>query len=414
MVVIGGGLAGLTAGATAAAGGASTVVLEAHEPGGRARVVEREGFRLNMGGHALYLAGPGRGVLRSLGIDPTGAPPPLDRYKVLLDGEQHVLPSGPASLMRTTALGRRSKAQFAALLAKVPLLRPDHLAGTSVTDWLAGQDLRPDTEAVLRALVRISTYVGDHDHLSADAAVAQLQAAAKKGVVYVHGGWSQLIDALAARVDVRTGVKVTGLDPSASGVTVHTAAGDLAARQVVVAAGTPAAAQALLPHTAGDPAWAGQGEPVTAACLDVGARRVPDPGYVLSADEPLYVTTQSPPADQAPPGQAVVAVLRYGARSAAEDRPQLERHLAEGGVRPDDVVVSRFLARMVVAGSTPNPANGGLRGRTPVTGAGLRGVHLAGDWVGPVGMLADASLASGQAAARLALRELGGSSRMVA
>ena len=43
VVVAGAGLAGLAAAATAARGGARTLVLEAHRPGGRARTTERGG-----------------------------------------------------------------------------------------------------------------------------------------------------------------------------------------------------------------------------------------------------------------------------------------------------------------------------------------------------------------------------------
>ena len=49
IVVVGAGLAGLTAAATASRGGATTLVLEAHRPGGRARVTERDGFTWNLG-----------------------------------------------------------------------------------------------------------------------------------------------------------------------------------------------------------------------------------------------------------------------------------------------------------------------------------------------------------------------------
>lgn len=103
----------------------------------------------------------------------------------------------------------------------------------------------------------------------------------------------------------------------------------------------------------------------------------------------------------------MLSVVRYGARSAAEDRPELEAHLGVLGVGARDVVTSRFLARMVVAAALPRAAAGGLAGRPAVTDSGTAGVYLAGDWVGALGWLADASLASGQAAAVQALRRLG-------
>ena len=43
------------------------------------------------------------------------------------------------------------------------------------------------------------------------------------------------------------------------------------------------------------------------------------------------------------------------------------------------------------------------RAGRPVTDTGTPGIHLAGDWVGPDGLLADASLASGHAAGLRAL-----------
>ena len=400
----------MSAAATASRAGARAIVLEAHQPGGRARTVEREGFTLNMGGHALYNAGAGTPVLRSLGITPLGAPPPLRRYRAMAGDVLHILPTGPGSLLRTGAVSPRAKVQLARLLLRVPRIEPATLGHTSVADWLASWQLRPDAEAVLRTLIRLSTYTADVEEFSADAAVSQLQAATA-GVLYLHGGWRQLIDALARLVEVRTGVEVTRVEPAGSRVEVRTRDAVLVADRVVVASGGPAAVRRLLPA---DPGWGDLGPPLTAACLDLGVTGPPHPGYVLSLDEPLYATVQSPPARQAPDGQAVVAAIRYGARTAVEDRPQLEALVGDAGVRPDEVVTSRFLAHLSVTGAIPRAASGGLAGRPGVEDTGVPGVSMAGDWVGPVGLLADASLASGQAAGLLAVRDRPGSAKMVA
>ena len=78
------------------------------------------------------------------------------------------------------------------------------------------------------------------------------------------------------------------------------------------------------------------------------------------------------------------------------------------------MVTSRFLARMVVAGAAPVAARGGLGGRPEADATGLPGVYLAGDWVGPAGLLADAALASGHAAALRAVRALPGAAALQA
>ncbi len=410
VIVIGAGLAGLSAAATASQRGARVLVLEAHQPGGRARTVEREGFTFNMGAHALYAAGPGSEVLRELGVAVEGTPPPLGQYQALTGGTRHLLPTGAGSLLRTSAVGARGKVQLAKLLTQVPKIDSATLAGTTVDAWLASFGLRPDAESVLRALIRLGTYTASLDELSADAAVEQLQAAATSGVLYLHGGWGQLIDGLAASLEVRTGVQVAGLARVGDHVEVTTPDGALIADQVVVATGGPAAIRRLLPD---EPGWGDLGAPCTAACLDLGVSRVPEPGYVLGLDDPVYTTVQSPPGRQAPEGQAVVAAIRYGARSAEEDRPQLEQLVLEAGVQPGEIVTKRFQARLPVTGAIPRALSGGLAGRPGVGDTGVPGVTMAGDWVGPVGLLADAALASGNAAGRLATGDRPASSTMV-
>jgi hypothetical protein len=195
-------------------------------------------------------------------------------------------------------------------------------------------------------------------------------------------------------------------------VSVRTTDGALSARRVVVAPGTPAATRALL---ADDPAWPDLGPPVFGACLDLGVSRVPTPGYALGVDEPIMAVTGSPPAQRiAPAGHAVVTAIRYVVTNAEDDRQSLDAHVARIGVAADDIVEARFLARMVVAGAFPRAETGGLYGRPRVSDSGSKGVFIAGDWVGPEGLLADASLASGHAAAREALRTLDHGSVLVA
>lgn len=401
VVVVGGGLAGLAAGASVRAAGRTAVVLDTRAPGGRARVAERGGYVFNMGAHALYAGGPGMRVLRGLGVQPAGSPPPLSDYQAMdAAGRLHTLPVGPTSLLRTTALSARSKAKLAKVLGLLARIDARALAGESVAEWIGGLDLQPDGARAVRALVQLGTYADDLGTMSADAGITQLQLGAKAGVLYLDGGWAQLIDGLAAQVEVRRS-RVAAVEPGPSGIEVRTDDGVLVAGAVIVAAGTPDAARALLPA---DPGWTDPGPAVTAACLDVGVTRVPGPGYVLGLDEPVYATTQSPPARQAPPGCAVVSVLRYGATEPAADEATMQRFLRAAGVRDEDIAERRFMARSVVTGAAPLAANGGLAGRPAVDGSGVDGVLLAGDWVGPDGLLADAALASGHAAARAAVR----------
>jgi len=100
---------------------------------------------------------------------------PFPDYRLLRDSQLHLMPSGPASLMLTTVMGTRANAQFAKLLFVLPVLKAARYSGASVRQWLDGHSVGPEAEAVVRTLIRLSTYTADVEELFADAAIGQLQ-----------------------------------------------------------------------------------------------------------------------------------------------------------------------------------------------------------------------------------------------
>jgi hypothetical protein len=148
---------------------------------------------------------------------------------------------------------------------------------------------------------------------------------------------------------------------------------------------------------------------VQAATLDLALRR-PHHGVVFGLDRPLYLSPHAPAARLAPEGQGLVSLMQYvpvDAPSAGEtvtqpdrdaDRHELRALARLAGIDDADVVHERYSHRLIVNHGSPTAAGGGLRGRPGIDALGLRGVLVAGDWVGPTGMLADAAAASGEAA----------------
>ncbi|MHB1519579.1 MAG: FAD-dependent oxidoreductase [Acidimicrobiales bacterium] len=404
VVVVGGGLAGLAAAACAARSGASVVCCDGRAAGGRARSDEREGFVLNRGPHALYRSGAGVDVLGRLGVGFRGSPPhPVVSGYNEATCELSLLPTSAGSLLRSPALSLLDKVRLARVLTTLPKLQCASFVALSAAEWIASLGVGPRGAGVVSALTRLVTYAGDLDLVSADAAVAQLQLALEGNVVYLDGGWQSLVDGLVAAgasggarflAGERAAVLQAGTDGAFE---VRTPVRTLQAASVVVASGGPAAARALLPHA---PVWE-LGAPAAAACLDLGLRRVPATMVAYGLDQPLYLSTHCPKADLAPPGGALVHVMRYGARTSSEDRAQMWALARRCGIDECDVVVQRFLHEMTVCHALPRPGPG-LTGRPAIDATGTEGVFLAGDWVGAAGLLADASLASGEAAGRAA------------
>jgi len=388
--VIGGGLAGLAAAAVAARAGAAVVVHETrHRLGGRATTDERDGFLLDQGPHALYRGGAAERVLGELGIRARGVRPRVQGV-VVLDGVRHRAPTGAVSLLRTTALDGRDKLELARVFATLPRVRPADHAHRSATEWVDGVARRPRVRQAIHTLLRLTSYANHPAVSSAEVAIGMLQQGTGPGVLYLQGGWQQLVDALAD-VGVRAGARIEVGEPV-------TELPDAAA--VIVAAGGPANVGALVGH-----AWE-VGPAAEVACLDVGLDGPPPQDIALGLDVPMYASHHSIAPGRAPAGRSLLAAAEYLAPGVEPDRARLEGWVRTVGVGDDRIVTRRYLHRMVACSAIATAEGGGLAGRPDVAVPGRPGTFVAGDWVGPEGHLGDAVLASARAAALAAVAHL--------
>jgi phytoene dehydrogenase-like protein len=434
VVVVGAGLAGLTAASTAAEAGAHVTVLEAREhAGGRARTITVDGFHLNQGAHALYRGGPAWATLAELGITPRGTTPDASHALGLrADGTLGALPTSATSILRSQLVGWRTKLELARVLSRPAGLTRTVRDGQSMQTWIDSRTHDADARALLAMLGRVTTYCGELDALDARAGVAQLRQAIQHGVVYLDGGWQQLVDELqeAARargVELRAGAKADMIETRGDAFVVRTAHGDVHADAVVHAAGGPKDVATLL-HGASAVVddWAARERPVYASTLDVALRALPeaDERVVFGLDEPLYFSVHTPAA-RLVDGPGEVAHLIWngehdGADGSTDQGPRARLEALLDRVQPgwrDQVVDARFGRRLEVTHGRPLPGSG-FAGRPPVTVPDVPGLFVAGDWVGDRGLLSDAAFASGRAAGsaagRAAARVVGAGVRMSA
>jgi phytoene dehydrogenase-like protein len=418
VIVVGGGLAGLAAAAFAARAGRSVLLCEqARLIGGRATTQNEGGFLFNLGPHALYNGSAARPILKELGVAHHGKPPSASGAFGIDDGRKQALPAGFVSLLTTGLLRLPGKVELARLMAGLARLETRAHDSKTVNQWLAEDVRHEDVRRILRALVRVATYVNAPDHLSAGAAIRQLQLAFGSGVTYLDGGWQTLVDGLRqagerAGVRLAAGTKVEAVEADACARGVRLAGGEKWAAAAVILTGSPGDVSALVHRGDHLPLRrrAEEALAVRAACLDVGLSRLPRERatFALGIDQPLYLSVHSAAAKLAPDGRAVIHAAEY--LPVGEDgEPRLIERRLEGAldlVQPgwrQALVERRFLPRMTVAHHLPTAAAGGTAGRAPVEVPGIANLFVAGDWVGPPGLLADAALASARHAAQLAV-----------
>lgn len=414
-VIVGAGAAGLTAAAYLVRAGQQVTVLEkARTCGGRGRTRSHDGFQFNVGPHALYLQGAGRRTLADLQIPIHGSPPP--RGWAMYGEQFHSLPLSAAGLWRSRLFPLSGKWAVTRFLASLARTSTRELQSVGFADWLANQIRDEPARQFLTALFRLTTYTADLESLSAGAAIEQFKTGLG-GVWYLDGGWQSLVDGLQSFVQSRGGRVQTNRRVSAIGrdremVVVRLIDGGQTACRNLVLAVDPETVSELLPDAA-TASSIGDGPPVLAASLDVGLSALPNPDrlFALGIDRPVYFSVHSASARLAPPGAAVVHAMKYLERPAP-DPATVERELeslfdrCQPGWR-ELVVERRFLPNLTVASRAVTAQSGGLVGRPGPELSGAGNIYLAGDWIGPTGMLADASFASARLAAERILAQSG-------
>ncbi|HET6407869.1 MAG TPA: hypothetical protein VFG14_08300, partial [Chthoniobacteraceae bacterium] len=161
--------------------------------------------------------------------------------------------------------------------------------------------------------------------------------------------------------------------------------------------------------------WADEAIPVHASCLDIALKRLPNPEhqFAIGLDRSLYYSVHTRSAKLAPGNGAVIQLAKYLRSDSTQKGSDLRRELEDvmDWLQPgwrDELVTDRFLPRMLVTNAIATAATGGTSGRPSSSVPEIPNLFLAGDWVGPHGMLVDASLSSARDAAKLALRCLEG------
>lgn len=445
VVIVGGGIAGLAASIYLARGGRTVTVFEKRRYlGGRAVTTLRHGYRFNVGAHALYRTGAAMAVYRELGI-PTRGGIAKGKGVAILGGNEYRMPSTFLSALITSLLSPKAKIELTMLLLRIRRLDVKRIETMTAREWLDKNVSDERLRELMEALIRVGSYADHADTQSAAAAVGQVKLALR-GVIYVDEGWQKLIDSLhSAAVSVGVNfvtssrivgvhhddgavkaIELGGLELDADRMDTQALAlpelkpdpvhGARIPADTVILAVDPATAAELVDNPELTAQWTA-GKPVTAACLDVALRSLPQPKrlFALGIDEPVYFSVHSAFAQLTPKGGALIHTIKYRKEqrgvevdvederrrvtTVSDDERQLEALLdrMQPGWR-DVLVHRRFLPAMTVANTLVTPSM-----QRPAAVTPIRGLYIAGDWVGDAGILSDAALASARTAAKTIL-----------
>jgi phytoene dehydrogenase-like protein len=413
IVIIGGGLAGLTTAALLARSGKTVTLFEhsSRDIGGRARTAEIDDFYFNQGPHALYLTDATDSILREIGITYTGGIPALKGY-LIRGGKKHEIAGGYSSWLS----GKSDGSQFFISPTKIDF---SQLESVTEQEWLDKNIHDTNDAEIIKTIVRLNTYANDPDIQSIGPVLHQIYVGSQAGVMYLDGGWQTLVDGLItvaknanARIVMgKKAIKVKRTDSSGWQVLLSDKT-EVSAKIVVIAAG-PNDAYSLFDDNERPDVLskaAKEAKPIRLVCLDVALSSLPDKDvkFALGVDRPLYYSVHSAYAKLAPEGGALIHVAKYLGTSIEpkprEDQPELEEFLdlLQPGWR-QVLVKKRPLPNMVVSNALVTAADGGLGGRPEPRIAD--NLYIVGDWVGKEGLVSNASVASAKHAAQLILNE---------
>jgi phytoene dehydrogenase-like protein len=411
VIIIGGGLAGLTTAALLARSGKAVTLFErsSKEIGGRARTTEVDGFYFNQGPHALYLTDASDSILKEIGITYTGGIPAGKGY--LISGGKKREISGDYSSWLS---GKSDGSQFFKSPAKIDF---SQLESVTEQEWLDKNIHDINDAEIIKTIFRLNTYANDPDIQSIGPVLHQIYVGSRAGVMYLDGGWQTLVDGLLtvaknanARIVMgKKAIRVKRNDSSGWQVLLEDKT-EVSAKIVVIAAG-PKDAYSLLDNKERPEVLsrtAKEAKPVRLVCLDVALSSLPDKDalFALGVDRPLYFSVHSAYTKLAPKGGALIHVAKYLGTSIEpkprEDEPELEELLDLMQPRWRQVLVKkRPLPSMVVSNALVTAADGGLGGRPDTKIA--ENLYIVGDWVGKEGLLSNASVASAKRVSQLIL-----------
>lgn len=198
VVIVGGGLAGLSAGARLSKAGKRILLLEKGILGGRALTFSIKGFSFNFGAHAVY--GRDTSVLNrlekelELKLNWKDFSPAKAKYD--LGSELSDVPVNLSGLIQTKMVKGAGKIQFVWEILKTLIQAEKGHPHISLKKWLDEHGYREDVKEMMLTLASSNFFTREPDKIPSDVFFNYYKRIFRtnKAVFYIQGGWQVLID----------------------------------------------------------------------------------------------------------------------------------------------------------------------------------------------------------------------------
>ncbi|WP_428912526.1 FAD-dependent oxidoreductase [Niallia sp. Krafla_26] len=219
-IIVGGGLAGLTAAALLAKQGKKVLVLERGRLGGRAITMNLKGFKFNFGAHAIY--GRDTSTLKNIEkeldirIGWRDFNPQKAKYDI---GSQLTdVPANIVGLFRTRVMNNADKVKFTFEIFKTLIGTEKGHPHISIKKWMEDKQVAEDVQEMMLTLASSNFFTSEPEKIPSDVFFNYYNRlfSTTKPVTYIEGGWQALIDEFVRVIEenggeIRTKAKVTSV-----------------------------------------------------------------------------------------------------------------------------------------------------------------------------------------------------------
>ncbi|WP_236838530.1 phytoene desaturase family protein [Caldalkalibacillus salinus] len=219
-IIVGGGLAGLSAAALLAKKGKKVLVLERGNIGGRAITLNIKDFNFNFGAHAIY--GRDSSTLHlfeeELGINIGWRDFNPNKAKYDLGSSLTDVPANVLGLFRTKAMKSASKVKFTYEIFKTLIGREKGHPHISIKKWMDDMALDAEVQDMMLTLASSNFFTKEPGKIPSDVFFNYYNRlfSTNKPVAYIEGGWQALINEFMRVIeenggDIKTKEKVTNV-----------------------------------------------------------------------------------------------------------------------------------------------------------------------------------------------------------